>query len=361
MHSSVIMESFGSVQMNHCRRSSLKSKLAIALLGAGWFAGMSSGQGEPASNVLAAVTRWAPDRPPLWLADRADLVSAVVPLLGSPDADVRAKAAGVLGDVPPRTAGVVKALLPQLDDPVETVSCNAMYAIGAQGDAGAAAVVALTKKVASDKPAIRRSAIAALGALGPRAAAAIPALLKVLQGQSGAGQWDSVVALRHIRPSAAKILQIFIDVARRMLREPAGHPPRDAALLELTAAIGDLGADAVRAEELLVDLAGHHNEMIRATAAEALGRIPARSARAVATLIALLDQPLADAGRQLSCGRPGPATEDLVRASAAEALGAIGRPAWRAVPALQRCADRYRYVHVRAMSALSRIAGTRRP
>jgi putative membrane-bound dehydrogenase-like protein len=91
----------------------------------------------------------------------ADVLKAVLPLLGDGDAEVRAQAAKVLGDA--RNAAAFDGLLPLLKDPSARVRMFAAMALGKIGNAAAIEpLCALIREVPEDDPWLRHGGVMGL-------------------------------------------------------------------------------------------------------------------------------------------------------------------------------------------------------
>jgi HEAT repeat protein len=188
-------------------------------------------------------------------------VPELVAALSSPGEFARQSAAEALGLL--KEASARAALLGRLRDPVLDVRAAAVEALSAIGDP--AAVPGLLGALTDQTEDIRARAAIALGAI--RDAAAVPGLLAALRDPDGVVRWWAADALGAIGSPAVEGLAGVLGAA-------AGSA---GARLVAARALGTIG-DPVAVAALARALHDEH-AMVRAAAAEALGRIPTRQAR----------------------------------------------------------------------------------
>ena len=231
-------------------------------------------------------------------------IDAMIGLLGSPNPDIRWRAASILGDSRDRRA--VEPLIAALADPDEHVSSSAAVALGEIRDEGA--VDPLIRAYATGGPGLRRDIVAALGRTrSERAVAAIiaasgdenpvvrssavkamgrirdvrvlPALIPFFQDPDPAIRFEAVVA---IRPYSGREIDLLLT---RALEDPDAGVRREAARQA-----GSRGVTT--AVQPLVGLFGDPDTAVRKAAARALERIgwePSDSREQLAFLIAKED------------------------------------------------------------------------
>lgn len=200
-------------------------------------------------------------------------VPELVAALSSPGDFTRQSAAEALGLL--REASARAALLERLRDPVLDVRAAAVEALSAIGDP--AVVPGLVGALGDENEDIRARAAIALGAI--RDAAAVPGLLAALRDPDGVVRWWAADALGAIGSPAVEGLAGVVIAAA----EGTG------ARLVAARALGTIG-DPV-AVAALASVLHDERAMIRAAAAEALGRIPTRQAREALVHAGQPDQP----------------------------------------------------------------------
>jgi hypothetical protein len=114
----------------------------------------------------------------------------------------------------------------------------------------------------ADASAARMAGAHALGLLGPQADAAVPALAHLFMNGSPAERWTAATALGRIAtPSAVRVCMQVLLSTNQAHHHPAVY------------ALGQMGCAAAEAAPLLVQTLGHPDAAVRASAADALGRV----------------------------------------------------------------------------------------
>lgn len=249
---------------------------------------------------------------------------------------VRRRAVEALGTTEGELATVVPVLLKHWSrDEANMVCWSAAWALGQIGRRSPAEIIPVLLARMNNKnegDEVRRSAAWALGLIGEKAAEAVPSLLERLQDETETWwiHWRAAEALKQMGPAASASIPFFI----RCLQDT-----NEAEWTRRCAAegLGCMGTTAPEATEVLVECLQDKYPDVKEKAAEALGKMGARTA--VPNLIHCL-------------------TDDNyeVCAAAAEALGQMRPVASEAVPALIACLrdDNYR-VNKKAAQALGRI------
>jgi HEAT repeat protein len=202
--------------------------------------------------------------------------------------------------------------------------------------------------------------------LGPRAKAFVPTLCEILRNPGRSARISAAERLAAIGPEAQGAVPSLIQALGR--RNPVFSADEDVPG-KAAGALSRIGAVAVPA---LVQALKDEDSLVRAGAADALGRIGSRAASAVPALVEALrdERMIVRASAAMALKRMGPAAAfavpaltralrddySLVRRTAAEALGEIGKAAQPATSAIvDATRDEYMAVREAAELALRRI------
>lgn len=235
--------------------------------------------------------------------------TAVVPLMGDPDVEIRQMAAPyVLEHASPSTR---KSLLPiiasKLDDPHEDGELLC-FLISQLGPFGEAAVPILLKALRRPEPDLRNLSVAVLGDMGPAAAGAMPAVEEILRSENEANEHRKAAfrALVKIGKQPADVLP-FVDEDQRessllQLQEVNDGTfqrilPSLVSLLKSSdpfvggAAASCLGSHGVLGKPALAALSEAAKTADMTIAESAMASLPQLGDEAVPALIALLRDP----------------------------------------------------------------------
>jgi len=114
----------------------------------------------------------------------------------------------------------------------------------------------------ADASAARIAGAYALGLLGPQAEPAVPHLAELLRRGQPAERWAAATALGRIAtPAAVRVCVDLLAATNLSLHHPAVY------------ALGEMGSAAAEAAPLLIQALGHPEGAVRASAADALGRV----------------------------------------------------------------------------------------
>lgn len=301
----------------------------------------------------------------LWKIVKApprDLLPTLLDGLKDKDADVRAGAANVLGQLGAGAKPAVGALSKALADKEFTVRAEVVLALGEIGPAAKGAVPALLETLKSEEIQLLEPFV--LGTLGKIGPPAVPHLMRALTAKEYRLRRGAAYALGLIGPEAADA----VDILTEMLQAP------ETDLRQLAAtALGRIGSEAQRALPALAPLLKDQDAGVRISAAVALWRIEGSSAGQPVLVQALSDKQAAVREQACkACAELGDAkilpiaalrarlTDPVpaVRLLSAEALGRGGKPATAALPELRMLfKDENGPARVSAALAVWRIEG----
>lgn len=252
--------------------------------------------------------------------------------LSDPDPAVRLAAAHALGAIGPDAASAVPALVKSLESGDGAVTLNAADALVR---IGAAAVPVLTRKLTDER--LAPLAAHALGEIGPEARSSVSALVALLSGKDENTRREAILALANIGARAESAVPDLI----RVLRTPA-----DPLRVEAAYALASIDPNAA-IPELRKTIAAD-DPMLRFASAWGLVHAAPDSREHMSLALPILSKALSDE-------RP------LVRAKAADALGRLGLRAKSTIPALIRASEDERAdVRTAALAALGEV-GSRDP
>jgi HEAT repeat protein len=205
-------------------------------------------------------------------------VPALIQALRGRDADVRSRAAQVLGLIGPEAQAAAPTLVEVLRDPEARVRVRAAEALWqiAQDPAGVALLPAV---LGGEDGVLRRDAARCLGQMGPAARPAVPALVEALRDADDVTRVLVAEVLGRIGPGAAAAVPALAEA----LREPDDPISRTAA-----GALEQIGPVSVPA---LLGALHDQDSGVRVRAARALGAIDHRSPAAVAALTEAIRDP----------------------------------------------------------------------
>jgi HEAT repeat protein len=198
--------------------------------------------------------------------------------LRSPNALVRARAAGVLARIGPGARAAVPALTKALADKEADVRSQAALALGKIGPRAAPAVPTLVGWLANWEVSVRRQAIGALGGIGSEAKEAVPHLVECLLDHDAVVRYGAAVALgRCGTPGEETVL------ALREALQDQSPPVRLAAADALHRLAPDRAGEVI---PVLVALARAPAAALHREAIEVLWRVaPSRARAMVPTLL----------------------------------------------------------------------------
>lgn len=190
----------------------------------------------------------------------------------------------------------------------------------------------------ADASAARIAGAHALGLLGPRADRAVPYLAELLRRGDPPERWAAATALGRIAtPAAVRVCSDLLASTNLSLHHPAIY------------ALGEMGGAAAEAAPLLIQALGHPEGAVRASAADALGRVSHEPSRAL--LVAVRTGPSTarrEAMQALERNPPSPRTgvpvllelltdpDPVIRDQAAQTLKRIAGKQPRVQEALER-------------------------
>lgn len=199
--------------------------------------------------------------------------------LGDESQVVRFTAARALASQPLRVEdGALARLIPLVDSPDDDVRGFAVWSLGELGPSAAEAAPALERAL-RDEDRRRGVASQALAKLGPAALPAAPALVDVLRADDARRRWNAAIALGRIGPAAGA----HAGALRQALRDGDPRVRSQAAL-----ALGRLRAREPASVAALTDALGDDEREVRAQAARALGWLGPAATPAVERLDGLL-------------------------------------------------------------------------
>ena len=218
----------------------------------------------------------------------ATTVPTLAEALDHPDPAVRyyaARALGLLGSDASPAVAKLQAALEQPDAAMRYQATRALmeinpaaingygHEIGRMGEQDVALVLSALK---SEDPQRRRHARQVLGNMGPAAVASLPALAQELAATPPADRPQLIATMQEITASALAEVPELIEAMQ------AGGPEADLA----AQALGDVGANANRATQDLIEALDDPDPEIRLTVAELLGDISDYTAQVIAALMA---------------------------------------------------------------------------
>jgi HEAT repeat protein len=286
------------------------------------------------------------------------------------------------GDIGPAAADAVPELIPLLDSPQHELRIKVLIALGEIGPNSAAAVPAIVQRLESDEIVGARYAAAfALGNIGAKTEEANRALVDAARGEEPTLKMLSLWALARINPDQQRVVKyaaetlvagLAIDdaqvrsVAARALADFGDHaelvaPALVAMLQDADPQVVGNALDALASigPEVVDRIAGAlKNPDLRHYATRLLYRLGPEAAEAVPALTQALQEPVTDANdaafrveTQMALAAIGPAaapavqeliksldSDDIdIRGTACYALGKIGAEASNAVGPLRNC------------------------
>jgi len=211
----------------------------------------------------------------------ADLVSA----LQDEEAEVRAGAALILGQLAAEPETALPALAARLGDEAETQRGPlGLVAAFSLGNYGAAALPHILPALASESPATCRGGLAAIDRLGKQAASTVPQVIAILQRNDPQTRIFAINALRAIGPEAQPAIPDLI----KQLSSDDFHTQYWACR-----ALGAIGPAASPAASELIRCLQTGVTSVRRNAAAALGNIgPGVGPAAANALVKALSDPL---------------------------------------------------------------------
>jgi hypothetical protein len=253
----------------------------------GWLRGEPTYQSRPAAWWRERLVSQEPadqaEYPRRLQAGGADAVPVLTDLLRAPEAEVRWRAADILGKIGPAAAPASAQLAAALhdgDSHVRTVAAQALGEIGPKG-VDPAVVPGLVELLSTGD---RLPALRALASIGPAAAPAISEIARVLREDPDATtRWNAARTLGKIGPAAKTAIPALVQAM--------GDDP-DALVREHAAeALGDIGPDAAEAVADLAKACKDPSHKVRRDAVRSLGQIGAPAKAALPQVEALLKDP----------------------------------------------------------------------
>ncbi|MCZ6676819.1 MAG: HEAT repeat domain-containing protein [Candidatus Poribacteria bacterium] len=237
-------------------------------------------------------------------------------------------AAMTLGEIGPPAKETVPVLIEALADAdVRTISA---WSLGQIGPDAKEAVPALINQLNDGEFITQEATAEALGRIGPPAVDAVPGLIQLLNDENLGVRNQASIALGRIGvPAKAAVPHLIISIL-------TDEPVRKSAI----EALGDIGPSAQAGGPTLVKMLSDSNWEVRQKAVQSLWNIRADRMVAVPAIINALN------------------TDDseIVRATAAEVLGKIGVPSVEVVPALiEALINPHAKVHDMAVTSLEEI------
>lgn len=189
-------------------------------------------------------------------------VPSLVGVLKDDDPFTRCEAARALARIGPDAAEAVRPLAEALNDDDALIRATAAYALGEIGSAAREAVAALIGRL-SDTDKVRKEVIRALGRMGP---AAVPDLVRALKDTPVFVRHGAAYALGLIGPEAGEAVP---DLGR-LLKDPDAGVRAVAA-----AALAEIGPEAGAVTDALVAALADKTPEVRAQSQAALARVGA--------------------------------------------------------------------------------------
>jgi HEAT repeat protein len=233
--------------------------------------------------------------------DRKRAVTAIVPLLQSPDEGVRESAAHALRQIKTEPQAAVPALVAALGDPVPGVAHAVCHALAEYPEAMALAFQCLKERLADADREVRHEAVSRLSRTPLDPVFALPLWGELLNGPDTQFTYFAAIGLLHLEREAKPALPQLIEALRNK---------RHNGRVFVVRTLGKIGPDAAPAVPDLVAALAEHRTEVQSDAVEALGAIGPPAAQAIPAL------------RQLEHE----AYDADVRSRAARALRRIERP-----------------------------------
>lgn len=215
----------------------------------------------------------------------AEAVPVLAELVGQPSgseweaAEVRWKAADLLGRLGPKARDAVPALIAATQDRDAHVRS---VTIAALGDCGAHSPTAATALGEQLKGGERLEALKALAKLGKLAAAAVPEIVPLLKDKSNEVRWNAARTLGEIGPAALLAAPALVAA----LADPDDEVREHAA-----ESLGQIGPGAKDAVPVLIKTLKDENDRVRRDAARSLGEMGAAAKDSLPALKALASDP----------------------------------------------------------------------
>ena len=204
-------------------------------------------------------------------AEAALIVPSLLAALQHANPEVRAAAANSLGEFGPAAADAVSTLVLLLQDREEAVRKAAAQAVKRIGVVCEASTQLLVDGLASSDNVVRAQTAEALGVIGDKAEAAAAGLVHALKDQNDAVRGKAAEALGKMGEGVA---DLAVPGLVRLLRDEDNWVRAIAA-----EALGQMGEAAEDAAPALLKSLVHPNPVVRANAADALGKLKSERAR----------------------------------------------------------------------------------
>jgi HEAT repeat protein len=221
--------------------------------------------GDPEDNV-----KWKAGHPLKQFGRVA--VPALLPLLDSPDADLRYRAVMVLGAIGPEAEEAIPALLSRLEDPDQYLPWSTANALGRIGPAAKAAVPALKALCSHPQTHVRINAAEALSRITGRCGKMVSILIGALEDPDWRVQQDVYLKLDEMGSAAHAVVPVLVEKLR----------DRDYPLRHFAAdTLAQLGQKARIVVPLLIEMVNESARHQRYWAIRALGRFGPRALAAL--------------------------------------------------------------------------------
>ena len=301
-----------------------------ALLGrplSAWIGDLSDSNPETKKKAAATLT--------LMGSSAKSAVPALLKALGDGDPYVRQYCAYALGQIAGGDAAVVTALRGLLSDRQWFVRSRAADAVSRLGPAAKAALPDLEPLLKDGQPYVRIDAACALWRIDQRAGQATAVFLEAMKDRDEPVAVTAIDGLAEMGPAAAPALYELREVLRHshseLLRKSAAR------------ALGRLGSASRHVVPDLLDLLQSEDRDTQLTALGALAAVRPADPRAVAALVQKLGDSYLGYSAGVALGKAGAvatlveamkSADSAVKASAAVGLAAVGPDAVAALPVL---------------------------